>query len=173
MVLCPEQWIRLLLVIWWTVPGPWLNLFWLTRCDTSHKSLTNQPLQPYQRLISNVKIPIVFQSWPEDALQAVASRFLEEIEMSEDERAGCIMMCKHFHTSTRLLSERFALELERHNYVTPTSYLELISTFKTLLDKKRRWGSLCWFSAVEWNVLLLLRFVAVYFYTHCTDWCLL
>ncbi|XP_070188303.1 dynein axonemal heavy chain 7-like isoform X3 [Littorina saxatilis] len=78
-----------------------------------------------------------FQSWPEDALQAVATRFLEEIEMSEDERFGCITMCKHFHTSTRILSERFALELERHNYVTPTSYLELISTFKTLLDKKR------------------------------------
>jgi len=29
------------------------------------------------------------------------------------------------------------LELQRHNYVTPTSYLELISTFKTLLGKKR------------------------------------
>ena len=57
--------------------------------------------------------------------------------MSEDERSGCITMCKHFHTSTRLLSERFALELERYNYVTPTSYLELISTFKTLLDRKR------------------------------------
>lgn len=77
------------------------------------------------------------QSWPEDALQAVATRFLEEIEMSEDERSGCITMCKHFHTSTRILSERFHLELERHNYVTPTSYLELINTFKVLLDKKR------------------------------------
>lgn len=27
--------------------------------------------------------------------------------------------------------------LRRHNYVTPTSYLELIRTFKTLLEKKR------------------------------------
>lgn len=27
--------------------------------------------------------------------------------------------------------------LRRHNYVTPTSYLELILTFKTLLGKKR------------------------------------
>ncbi|XP_041374659.1 dynein heavy chain 7, axonemal-like isoform X2 [Gigantopelta aegis] len=78
-----------------------------------------------------------FQSWPEDALQAVATRFLEETEMAEDERAGCIDMCKKFHTGTRDLSERFLLELERHNYVTPTSYLELINTFKTLLFKKR------------------------------------
>lgn len=78
-----------------------------------------------------------FQSWPEDALTAVAFRFLEDIEMEDEERNGCIHMCRQFHTSTRELSERFFLELERHNYVTPTSYLELINTFKSLLEKKR------------------------------------
>uniref|UniRef100_A0A0D9RH02 Dynein axonemal heavy chain 7 n=1 Tax=Chlorocebus sabaeus TaxID=60711 RepID=A0A0D9RH02_CHLSB len=78
-----------------------------------------------------------FQSWPEDALQAVASRFLEEIEMSEEIRDGCIDMCKSFHTSTIDLSTSFFVELQRYNYVTPTSYLELISTFKLLLEKKR------------------------------------
>ncbi|XP_044097135.1 dynein axonemal heavy chain 7 [Neovison vison] len=78
-----------------------------------------------------------FQSWPEDALQAVASRFLEETEMSEEIREGCITMCKNFHTSTIDLSTSFYVELQRYNYVTPTSYLELISTFKTLLEKKR------------------------------------
>ncbi|XP_024857379.1 dynein axonemal heavy chain 7 isoform X2 [Bos taurus] len=78
-----------------------------------------------------------FQSWPEDALQAVASRFLEDIEMSEEIRDGCIEMCKSFHTSTIDLSTSFYVELQRYNYVTPTSYLELISTFKLLLEKKR------------------------------------
>ncbi|KAL3855114.1 hypothetical protein ACJMK2_014343, partial [Sinanodonta woodiana] len=78
-----------------------------------------------------------FQPWPEDALQAVASRFLEETELSEEDRNGCIDICKYFHTSTQDLSERFLAELERHNYVTPTSYLELISTFKSLLDVNR------------------------------------
>ncbi|XP_028924869.1 dynein heavy chain 7, axonemal isoform X3 [Ornithorhynchus anatinus] len=78
-----------------------------------------------------------FQSWPDDALQAVATRFLEDIEMSEATRDGCIEMCKSFHTSTVRLSELFHAELQRHNYVTPTSYLELISTFKVLLEKKR------------------------------------
>ncbi|XP_054578836.1 dynein axonemal heavy chain 7 [Eptesicus fuscus] len=78
-----------------------------------------------------------FQSWPEDALQAVASRFLEEIEMSEEIRDGCIDMCKSFHTSTIELSTSFYVELQRYNYVTPTSYLELISTFKLLLENKR------------------------------------
>ncbi|NP_001355646.1 dynein, axonemal, heavy chain 7B isoform X1 [Mus musculus] len=78
-----------------------------------------------------------FQSWPEDALEAVASRFLEDIEMSEEIQEGCIDMCKRFHTSTINLSTSFHNELQRYNYVTPTSYLELISTFKLLLEKKR------------------------------------
>ncbi|XP_075466156.1 dynein axonemal heavy chain 7 [Ascaphus truei] len=78
-----------------------------------------------------------FQTWPEDALQAVATRFLEDIEMSEATRNGCIDMCKSFHTSTIGLSEKFHSELQRYNYVTPTSYLELISTFKILLQKKQ------------------------------------
>nr|XP_055071765.1 dynein axonemal heavy chain 7 [Misgurnus anguillicaudatus] len=78
-----------------------------------------------------------FQSWPEDALQAVASRFLEDVEMTDSARAGCISMCKSFHTSTIDLSARFLSELQRYNYVTPTSYLELISMFKHLLQRKR------------------------------------
>lgn len=32
---------------------------------------------------------------------------------------------------------RYYNELQRRNYVTPTSYLELIKTFKDLLEKKR------------------------------------
>ncbi|XP_033990468.1 LOW QUALITY PROTEIN: dynein heavy chain 7, axonemal [Trematomus bernacchii] len=78
-----------------------------------------------------------FQTWPEDALQAVACRFLEDVEMTDESREGCINMCKSFHTSTIELSHRFMNELQRYNYVTPTSYLELINTFKALLNTKR------------------------------------
>lgn len=85
--------------------------------------------------MNDIALPI--QTWPEDALQAVACRFLEDVEMSDEHREGCIDMCKTFHTSTIELSARFMDELQRHNYVTPTSYLELISTFKTLLNAKR------------------------------------
>jgi dynein heavy chain len=31
---------------------------------------------------------------------------------------------------------RYYVELKRHNYVTPTSYLELITCFKSLYDMK-------------------------------------
>uniref|UniRef100_A0AAY4BVG2 AAA+ ATPase domain-containing protein n=1 Tax=Denticeps clupeoides TaxID=299321 RepID=A0AAY4BVG2_9TELE len=67
-----------------------------------------------------------FQTWPEDALEAVASRFLEDISMTDEARVGCINMCKSFHTSAIELSARFQSELQRHNYVTPTSYLEIV-----------------------------------------------
>lgn len=67
----------------------------------------------------------------------MASRFLEEMDMTDESRVGCISMCKSFHTSTIELSARFHTELQRHNYVTATSYLELISTFKALFGKRR------------------------------------
>lgn len=78
-----------------------------------------------------------FHSWPQDALLAVASRFLGGVELSDFERPACTDMCMEFHTSTRALSEQYRLRLNRFNYVTPTSYLELIHTFKALLEKKR------------------------------------
>ncbi|KAL5473898.1 hypothetical protein EMCRGX_G028462 [Ephydatia muelleri] len=78
-----------------------------------------------------------FQAWPDDALQMVANKFLEDVEMEETMRTQCVSMCQYFHQSVRLLSEKYYSILRRRNYVTPTSYLELILTFKSLLFKKR------------------------------------
>ena len=71
-----------------------------------------------------------FRAWPEDALEMVAQKFLESVDMEEDVRGHVVSMCKHFHESVRMLSVSFYDELRRYNYVTPTSYLELIQTFK-------------------------------------------
>lgn len=46
------------------------------------------------------------QAWPEDALERVAFKFLETVEMEEKERVDVVDICKHFHTSARALSER-------------------------------------------------------------------
>lgn len=48
-----------------------------------------------------------------------------------------VEMCKTFQTSVREMSQKYYSRLRRHNYVTPTYYLELILTFKTLLNVKR------------------------------------
>lgn len=44
------------------------------------------------------------------------------------------------HASVVEASELFKEELSRHNYVTPTSYLELLSSYTELINKKK--GSL-------------------------------
>ncbi|XP_067302544.1 dynein axonemal heavy chain 12 [Pseudorasbora parva] len=78
-----------------------------------------------------------FQPWPEEALERVANKFLETLELSDLERQEVVPICKTFHTSAIDLSHRFLSELGRHNYVTPTSYLELIAAFRLLLTQKR------------------------------------
>ncbi|RVE70747.1 hypothetical protein OJAV_G00066880 [Oryzias javanicus] len=78
-----------------------------------------------------------FQPWPEEALERVANSFLVSLEMSENERQEVITICKTFHTSANQLSDKFQAELGRYNYITPTSYLELIATFQQLISQKR------------------------------------
>lgn len=67
----------------------------------------------------------------------VANKFLEDVDMTEEMRGMCVSMCQHFHQSVRTLSDQYYAVLRRQNYVTPTSYLELILTFKTLLSRRR------------------------------------
>ncbi|KAG8190244.1 hypothetical protein JTE90_001328 [Oedothorax gibbosus] len=78
-----------------------------------------------------------FQSWPDDALEMVANKFLQSSDIESEIRSSCVTMCKHFHQSVYHMSDRYFSELQRNNYVTPTSYLGLILTFKELLSKKQ------------------------------------
>ncbi|GFO33725.1 dynein heavy chain 12, axonemal-like, partial [Plakobranchus ocellatus] len=78
-----------------------------------------------------------FQAWPDDALMRVANKFLEEADIEDREKSEVVNICKSFHQSVRELSTNFLQQLGRHNYVTPTSYLELINSFKNLLQKKQ------------------------------------
>ena len=68
----------------------------------------------------------------------MARRFLADVELTETVRTSVVSLCKSIHTSVVELSKRFAAAEKRRNYVTPTSYLELITTFKQLLGKKRK-----------------------------------
>jgi dynein heavy chain, axonemal len=79
-----------------------------------------------------------FTSWPSDALEAVALKHLQQIDADDRARASIAAVCQHFHQSVRRLSEAFRVELRRHNYVTPTSYLELLGQFKRSLKAKHK-----------------------------------
>ncbi|CAI5792110.1 dynein heavy chain 3, axonemal [Podarcis lilfordi] len=78
-----------------------------------------------------------FQRWPTDALEMVANKFLEDVKLEDEIRKSVVSMCKYFQENVRELSVSYYSTLRRHNYVTPTSYLELILTFKALLNSKR------------------------------------
>ncbi|XP_031217595.1 dynein heavy chain 12, axonemal [Mastomys coucha] len=123
-----------------------LFAFFVNRCkDNLHIVVAFSPigdafrnrLRQFPSLINCCTIDW-FQPWPEDALERVAVNFLETVELTEVERQEIVPICKHFHTSIMHLSERFLAELGRHNYVTATSYLELIGSFRQLLTKKRQ-----------------------------------
>ncbi|XP_015987103.2 dynein heavy chain 12, axonemal isoform X12 [Rousettus aegyptiacus] len=123
-----------------------LFAFFVNRCkDNLHVVVAFSPigdafrnrLRQFPSLINCCTIDW-FQPWPEDALELVAVKFLETLELTEVERQEIVPICKYFHTSIMNLSERFLHELGRHNYVTATSYLELIASFRQLLTKKRQ-----------------------------------
>ena len=65
--------------------------------------------------------------------------FLEKVDLGSTQiKNSCVEMVKHFHESTIGASKQMYDTLKRHYYVTPTSYLELINAFKTLLEEKRK-----------------------------------
>jgi dynein heavy chain len=77
-------------------------------------------------------------SWPKEALIKIAQRFIPNLDSDENIRDVFVEMCVTFHESVRNLSHAFYERFGRRNYVTHASYLELIRTFKILLDRKRR-----------------------------------
>uniref|UniRef100_A0A7S2LWX2 Uncharacterized protein n=1 Tax=Zooxanthella nutricula TaxID=1333877 RepID=A0A7S2LWX2_9DINO len=79
-----------------------------------------------------------FTEWPSDALTAVAQKFLGSVEMEDSVRMSCVTMCSLFHSATTDLAKVFKEQLKRICYATPTSFLELIQTFKMLLAEKRK-----------------------------------
>ena len=49
-------------------------------------------------------------------------------------------MCVEIHMSVSETADKFYNELKRRYYTTPTSYLELINLYLSMLDEKRRFA---------------------------------
>ncbi|KAI4500001.1 hypothetical protein M0802_004871 [Mischocyttarus mexicanus] len=82
-----------------------------------------------------------FCPWPDSALQTVAMHFLADIKdesINESVLKSIVKTCQFMHSSVIKASNRFLMELNRHNYVTPTSYLQLLSSYGGLLSKKKQ-----------------------------------
>jgi dynein heavy chain len=77
-------------------------------------------------------------AWPQDALIGVAARFLEDVELdSEEVRAALAEHMAFCHLSIDEANAAYLLAERRQNYVTPTSFLELIKFYRNLLGQKR------------------------------------
>ncbi|WIA31960.1 hypothetical protein OEZ86_002815 [Tetradesmus obliquus] len=90
-----------------------------------------------------------FSEWPLEALTSVARSFCADLDLGQRAGSGTggdaggslidgvLAACVHIHQSVEAKSKQYYQELRRYNYVTPTSYLELLSTFLKLLGEKR------------------------------------
>ncbi|KAB1265174.1 Dynein heavy chain 2; axonemal, partial [Camelus dromedarius] len=85
-----------------------------------------------------------FSEWPREALLEVAEKYLVGADLGTQEniyrKVAQIFVTMHW--SVAQYSQKMLLELRRHNYVTPTNYLELVSGYKKydeeLLAEKRQ-----------------------------------
>ncbi|CAJ1990204.1 dynein heavy chain [Leishmania donovani] len=83
-----------------------------------------------------------FAEWPSEALLSVAAAQLNAgdvtdvmVAASHADLPGCFQAV---HRAAAEVTERFFTETRRRSYVTPTSYLSLLSNFKTMAAAKRR-----------------------------------
>ena len=83
-----------------------------------------------------------FSNWPGEALESVGRGAVgvnangESLELGKDEDA-CVEVFKVIHQSVEEITEEYKDAMRRHNYVTPTSYLELLNAYKKILADKR------------------------------------
>ena len=79
-----------------------------------------------------------FVPWPEQALLSVAGVFLAEEDLPDTMRQPIVNHMVMVHTDSMARSEAFEQQLKRYNYVTPKNYLDLISTYRSVLKEERR-----------------------------------
>ncbi|KAF7269690.1 hypothetical protein GWI33_017275 [Rhynchophorus ferrugineus] len=113
-------------------------------------------LRQYPALVNCTTIDW-FHEWPKQALLEVALKFIAGVNFSETitgqagktRRESLVQTTQEkmmqatseafsfIHSSVVDFSKLMKLEIKRHNYVTPTNYLELVSGYKRMLASKR------------------------------------
>lgn len=79
-----------------------------------------------------------FLPWPEEALISTAdNHFKENMKINDDTlRKGLVDISVDMQMRVTRLRNRYEAELRRYYYVTPTSYLELLSTLQKMLSSR-------------------------------------
>uniref|UniRef100_A0A8C5NZ98 Dynein, axonemal, heavy chain 6 n=1 Tax=Jaculus jaculus TaxID=51337 RepID=A0A8C5NZ98_JACJA len=80
-----------------------------------------------------------FVQWPREALLSVSKTFFSNVDTgSEKLKENLSLMCVNVHLSVTQMADRYYAELRRRYYTTPTSYLELINLYLSMLSEKRK-----------------------------------
>ncbi|XP_055452394.1 dynein axonemal heavy chain 6 [Psammomys obesus] len=80
-----------------------------------------------------------FVQWPKEALLSVSKTFFSAVDTGNEElKEKLSLMCVNVHLSVSQMADRYYSELRRRYYTTPTSYLELINLYLTMLTEKRK-----------------------------------
>lgn len=81
----------------------------------------------------------LYLQWPREALLSVSKTFFSNVDaVNEELREKLSFMCVNVHLSVSNMAERYYTELRRRYYTTPTSYLELINLYLSMLSEKKK-----------------------------------
>ncbi|XP_060806154.1 dynein axonemal heavy chain 1-like [Amyelois transitella] len=81
-----------------------------------------------------------FSEWPKSALESVATHFfgeMTELQTTDEVIGSMVSVCCFVHQSVVEASARFLAQLNRLNYVTPMSYMEMLHAYADMFKKKR------------------------------------
>nr|XP_029540762.1 LOW QUALITY PROTEIN: dynein heavy chain 9, axonemal [Oncorhynchus nerka] len=80
-----------------------------------------------------------FHEWPQEALESVSLKFLQEVDNIEPElKESVSKFMAYVHVSVNHTSKEYLSNERRYNYTTPKSFLEQIKLYQSLLANKSR-----------------------------------
>lgn len=109
----------------------------IVMCFSPIGSAFRNRLRLYPSLVNCCTINWLRDSWPLEALEMVAKKFMKHVDVQEEIKEDIVKVCKHFHITALELSSRYYRETGRIIYHTSSSYLELIKTYSALIKKKQ------------------------------------
>lgn len=78
-----------------------------------------------------------YDAWPKESLEMVAYKYMDAVDIADDVKTSIVTTCQHFHVTALDISKRFFEETARITYITSASYLELIRSFKSLMQMRQ------------------------------------
>ncbi|XP_054457284.1 dynein heavy chain 9, axonemal isoform X2 [Anoplopoma fimbria] len=80
-----------------------------------------------------------FHEWPQEALESVSFKFLQEVENIDIQvKESVSKFMAYVHMSVNQTSREYLANERRYNYTTPKSFLEQIKLYRSLLGQKRK-----------------------------------